>query len=74
MNVGNEMADLEGCGGSMADHSKHRITGDTGSADGSPNFTPSCPGVRAVLHEPCRLAFHNFGPAHKENRCDKGSV
>ena len=68
------MADLEGCDGSVADHSKRRVTGDAGSTDGGRNFTSSRPGVRAVLHEPRRLAFHNFGSAHNERRYDRGSV
>jgi len=68
------MADHEGCYGSVADHSESRITGDTGSADGSRNFTSPCPGVRAVLREPYRLASRNLGPGQNESRCDKGSV
>lgn len=74
MIVRNEMADLEGCHGSVATQFKSQVTGDADSIDGGRNFARSCPGVRAVLHEPHRRAYRKPGHAHNERRCDKGSV
>jgi glycosyltransferase involved in cell wall biosynthesis/predicted GH43/DUF377 family glycosyl hydrolase len=63
MIVKNEMANLERCLGSVADHIDCWVIGDTGSTDGTQDFIKSFFASRNLPGELHSIPFHNFEQA-----------
>jgi len=63
MIVKNEMANLERCLGSVADHIDCWVIGDTGSTDGTQDFIKSFFAARNLPGELQSIPFHNFEQA-----------
>jgi glycosyltransferase involved in cell wall biosynthesis len=63
MIVKNEMANLERCLGSVADHIDCWVIGDTGSTDGTQDFIKSFFAARNLPGELHSIPFHNFEQA-----------
>jgi SAM-dependent methyltransferase/tetratricopeptide (TPR) repeat protein len=63
MIVKNEMANLERCLSSVADHIDCWVIGDTGSTDGTPEFIRSFFAARNIPGELHSFPFHNFEQA-----------